>query len=183
MKNSYWKLHRGTLHTRGRRGIAIIVAVAALTIVTGMIVPLVPPALRARRQCEVEEVALQAEMLRYAALQFGVLHWSAEAESVEKRGSIRLDENAATSGEWSVKVVRLDETERYRMEIAAIVHAAGANENAASSIDQVKSRYEIELDRSVLESLQERLVTEREQRGRTGSPSSIRIGINSINNN
>lgn len=183
MKNSYWKLHRGTLHTRGRRGIAIIVAIAALTIVTGMIIPLVPPALRARRQCEAEEVALQTEMLRHAALQFGVLHWSAEAESMEKRGSIRLDENASTSGEWSVKVVRLDETERYRIEIAAVVHAAGANEKSVSSIAQVQSRYEIALDRSALESLQKRWVNAREQKGRTVSPRSISNSTNSNNNN
>lgn len=169
MKNSFWKMHRGALRTQRRRGVAIIVAIAALTIVTGMILPLVPPALRARRQCEVEEVALQAEMLQHAALQFGVLHWSAEAESLERRGSIRLDENAANQGEWRVKIARLDGSERYRLEIVAIVPSKRSNKSVTSFIDQVQSRYEIDMERSDLELLQKRLQTERKRSGRTES--------------
>ncbi|AMV32410.1 hypothetical protein VN12_09815 [Pirellula sp. SH-Sr6A] len=170
-----------SLQAGRRRGATIIVAMAALTVVTGMIVPLVPPALRARRQCQVEEVALQAEMLRHAAFQFGVLHWTAETESMEKRGTVPLHENGSVAGEWSVKIDRLDETERYRMEIVTKVHSAGSDEVLASPIDQVQSRYEIEMDRLGLESRQKRLQTDREKNARSGPDSNIRS--NSINNN
>jgi hypothetical protein len=54
---------------RKKRGIALVVVLIAMTIVVGVLLPLIPPALRARRQVEIEEVALQNEFLKSAVTQ------------------------------------------------------------------------------------------------------------------
>jgi hypothetical protein len=141
---------------RSRQGIAIVVALAAITIVVGMLLPLIPPALRARRQCEADEVALQAEMLRHAAFQYGILRWSPDQEAMEESGTLSFGDEASNpeplkSGAWKIEIRRLSEGARYRIQIVAKIRADMQSED-------IQSSSEIEIDRIELESRQKQLL-------------------------
>lgn len=153
-KPGFIRLLRGQV--RSRRGIALVVALAALTIVVGMLLPLIPPALRARRQCEADEAALQAEMLRHAAFQYGILQWSPDTETMEKSGVVSFGTQAVesmtdTQGDWKILIRRIDPGNRFRIQIVAKIRRASQSE-------EIQSTSELEVDRSELESHQKRLL-------------------------
>lgn len=156
MANKLGVIHPPRRQGRSRRGIAIVVALAALTIVVGMLLPLIPPALRARRQCEADEVALQSEMLRHAAFQYGLLRWSPDKEAMEEIGTLSFGDEASNptslkKGDWKIEIRRLSEGDRYRIQIVAKVRAEMQSED-------IQSSSEMEIDRSELESRQKQLL-------------------------
>lgn len=92
--------------SRRRRGVALVVVLAALIIVVGVLLPLIPPALRARRQVELEEVALQNEFLKSAVTQrlaiTAPLETSSDEELSKLSGQVRFGPYNSLQGEWFV---------------------------------------------------------------------------------
>ncbi|XZE22016.1 hypothetical protein SH449x_001932 [Pirellulaceae bacterium SH449] len=93
--------------SRQRRGIALVVVMTAMIVVVGILVPLIPPALRARRQVEIEEVALQTEFLKNAVTRRLLMSQVSDAADTTDlgrlAGQVRLGRGESLSGEWFVR--------------------------------------------------------------------------------
>jgi hypothetical protein len=108
---------------RKRQGVALVVVLAALAIIAGVLLPLIPPALRARRQVDIEEVALQNEFLKSAVTQRLTMTAPSETVSDEElsklAGQVRFGPNDALQGEWFVR--RKDSTGNSSRELEVTV--------------------------------------------------------------
>jgi hypothetical protein len=97
------------------------VVLAALTIVVGVLLPLIPPALRARRQVEVEEIALQNEFLKSAVTQRFALASSLPIDTTEDlsnlSGQVRFGPHDSIQGEWLVRRTEQNASDSSELEI------------------------------------------------------------------
>jgi hypothetical protein len=121
---------------RRRRGIALVVVLAALTIVVGVLLPLIPPALRARRQVELEEVALQSEFLKSAVTQRLALTATSEFELDEElsklSGQVRFGTAESLQGEWLVRRKEQKENAPSELEVMVRLEFKESSESGAS---------------------------------------------------
>lgn len=107
---------------RKRQGITLVVVLAAMAIVVGVLLPLIPPALRARRQVDLEGVALQNEFLKVAVTQRLAKTASATANDEELSklsGQVRFGSKDELQGEWLVR--RKEQTENAPRELEVTV--------------------------------------------------------------
>jgi type II secretory pathway pseudopilin PulG len=102
-----WSTMKCSISYRKKRGIALVVVLAAMTIVVGVLLPLIPPALRARRQVEIEEVALQNEFLKSAVIQrlaeTSPASMGSDDDISMLSGQVRFGPHDALQGEWLVR--------------------------------------------------------------------------------
>jgi hypothetical protein len=119
-KLQFFTMKRSTSY-RKKRGVALVVVLAALTIVVGVLLPLIPPALRARRQVEVEEIALQNEFLKNAVTQRLAMSPSLPintAEDLSKlSGQVRFGPYDSIHGEWLVRRTEKNASDSSELEI------------------------------------------------------------------
>jgi hypothetical protein len=105
---------------RKKRGIALVVVLIAMTIVVGVLLPLIPPALRARRQVEIEEVALQNEFLKSAVTQrlaATTLESIGTDDDFSKfSGQVRFGPHDALQGEWLVRLKEPSQSDQSQSE-------------------------------------------------------------------
>jgi hypothetical protein len=108
------------LSCRKKRGIALVVVLVAMTIVVGVLLPLIPPALRARRQVEIEEVALQNEFLKSAVtrrLAVTVTESINTDDDFSKfSGQVRFGTHDSLQGEWLVRLKEPSQSDQSQSE-------------------------------------------------------------------
>lgn len=121
---------------RKKRGIALVVVLVAMTIVVGVLLPLIPPALRARRQVEIEEVALQNEFLKSAVTQRLALTASKSigtTDDISKlSGQVRFGPHDSIQGEWLVRRNDQSENELSELEVMVRLEFKESSESGAS---------------------------------------------------
>ena len=122
--------------TRRRKGIALVVVMAAMIVVVGILVPLIPPALRARRQVEIEEVALQTEFLKNAvtkSLLISQVSDTADTTELDQLdGQVRFGRNETLSGEWFVRRSQDNQETGNKAEIIIRLKFIESSESGAS---------------------------------------------------
>lgn len=121
---------------RKKQGIALVVVLAALTIVVGVLLPLIPPALRARRQVEVEEIALQNEFLKSAVRQRFALSSALSintAEDLSKlSGQVGFGPNDSIQGEWMVRRAEQNTSDSSELEVTVRLEFRESSESGTS---------------------------------------------------
>ncbi|MCU0712065.1 MAG: hypothetical protein MUC43_08400 [Pirellula sp.] len=125
-----------SISQRKRRGIALVVVLVALTIVVGVLLPLIPPALRARRQVELEGVALQNQFLKSAVTQRLALTAPSEIASDEElsklSGQVRFGPNDSLQGEWLVRRKEPTENGTRELEVTVRIEFKESSESGVS---------------------------------------------------
>lgn len=109
-----------SISPRKRKGIALVVVLAAMVIVVGVLLPLIPPALRARRQVDLEGVALQNEFLKIAVtqrLEKTALATASDEDLSKLSGQVRFGSNDALQGKWLVRRKESTENDSRELEV------------------------------------------------------------------
>lgn len=134
-KRQLFSAKRSSSH-RKKRGIALVVVLAALTIVVGVLLPLIPPALRARRQVEIEEIALQNEFLKSAVTQRLAMSPSVPTDTAEDlpklSGQVRFGPYDSIQGEWLVRRAEQNASDSSELEVTVRLEFKESSESGTS---------------------------------------------------
>ena len=119
-----------------RSGVALIVVLAAMTILCGVLFPLIPPALRARRQVAVEEIALQNQFLKSAVTQRLLQQSEANAEisegAAELSGEVKFGDADSIKGSWMVREGQADDSGISELEVVVRLEFQETPESGSS---------------------------------------------------
>ena len=121
--NSRWWRHSVT----SRRGAVLTVAMVAMVIVAGILLPLIPAALRDRRQLKRQEQSMQAEILRHALIQHSLNRIHSGSHPGEESGSLLLGLQEDRLGQWQWDVARNSVDDGWTIELLISICSTEGN--------------------------------------------------------